>query len=181
MEFAISFRTEEPPRLSEDGFPSRSFRLHRSWKSRKRNYAPRLQIRCTILTSRQRNRIRESTSRKNVRPARAPRSGLDDAKRAADGRTKSVHRKPPTASLKPYHKGLSLSFPFLERLDHLIQFHLAGLHLGDESLERLEVVFKLHGPYYTKNRPICSPLPGLGPICKRTSVRIRRVHLPRRD
>ena len=34
------------------------------------------------------------------------RHGLGDAKRAADGRTKSVHRKPPTASLKPYHKGL---------------------------------------------------------------------------
>ena len=41
-----------------------------------------------------------------MRPARAPRSGPDEAKRDADGRTKSVHRKSPTVSPRPYHKSL---------------------------------------------------------------------------
>ena len=33
----------------------------------------------------------------------------------------------------------------LERLDHLVEVHLAGLHLADEPFESLEVVFELHG------------------------------------
>ena len=34
--------------------------------------------------------------------------------------------------------------PLLERLDHLVEIHLAGLHLADEPFELLEVVFELH-------------------------------------